>query len=153
MYGQCNVPSPNTGFTAIAAGEYHSLGLKTDGSIVAWGDNGYGQCNVPSPNTGFTAIAAGGYHSLGLKQDGSIVAWGWNRCGQCTVPSPNTGFTAIAAGGNQSLGLKTRWLDRGMGMEHGRSMHGAVAQYGFYGHRGQLYVLAWPENLLQIRLH
>ena len=27
-YGQCNVPSPNTGFTAIAAGGDHSLGLK-----------------------------------------------------------------------------------------------------------------------------
>ena len=36
-YGQCNVPSPNTGFVAVAAGGYHSLGLKEDGSIVAWG--------------------------------------------------------------------------------------------------------------------
>ena len=35
------------------------LGLKADGSIVAWGYNDYGQCNVPSPNTGFVAIAAG----------------------------------------------------------------------------------------------
>jgi formylglycine-generating enzyme required for sulfatase activity len=105
-YGQCTLPSPNTGFTAIAAGNSHSLGLKTDGSIVAWGRNDYGQCTVPSPNTGFTAIAAGGYHSLGLKQDGSIVAWGRNDYGQCTVPSPNTGFTAIAAGGYHSLGLK-----------------------------------------------
>jgi hypothetical protein len=26
--GQCDVPSPNVGFTAIAAGWYHSLGLK-----------------------------------------------------------------------------------------------------------------------------
>ena len=100
------MPSPNTGFTAIAAGDYHSLGLKADGSIVAWGNNGYGQCTVPSPNTGFTAIAAGGWHSLGLKTDGSIVAWGDNWDGQCTVPSPNTGFTAIAAGYDYSLGLK-----------------------------------------------
>ena len=53
------MPEPNTGFTAIAAGGYHSLGLKQDGSIVAWGDNDDGQCNVPEPNTGFTAIAAG----------------------------------------------------------------------------------------------
>ena len=100
------MPSPNTGFIAIAAGGYHSLGLKTDGSIVAWGSNGYGQCTVPLPNTGFTAIAACGMHSLGLKTDGSIVAWGDNYKGQCDVPSPNTGFTAIAAGGYHSLGLK-----------------------------------------------
>jgi hypothetical protein len=101
------VPSPNTGFIAIATGFGHSLGLKTDGSIVAWGDNYYGQCTVPSPNTGFIAIATGLWHSLGLKTDGSIVSWGRNEYGQCTLPSPNTGFTAIAAGGYHSLGLKT----------------------------------------------
>ena len=37
---------------AVAAGGYHSLGLKADGSIVAWGYNSYGQSDVPSPNTG-----------------------------------------------------------------------------------------------------
>ena len=103
--GQCNVPSPNTGFIAVTAGEYHSLGLKADGSVVAWGDNGDGQCNVPSPNTGFVAIAAGWWHSLGLKADCSIVAWGWNGISQCNVPSPNTGFAAVAAGGLHSLAL------------------------------------------------
>ena len=35
-YGQCNVPSPNSGFVAIAAGSSYSLGLKANGSIVAW---------------------------------------------------------------------------------------------------------------------
>jgi len=94
------------GFTAIAASETHSLGLKQDGSIVAWGRNYDGECNVPSPNTKFVAVAAGGYHSLGLKADGSIVAWGSNWERQCNVPSPNTGFVAVAAGGYHSLGLK-----------------------------------------------
>jgi len=105
------------GFTAVAAGSYHSLGLKADGAIVAWGDNGYGQCNVPAPNSGFIALAAGCGHSLGLKSDGSIVAWGWNGYGQCNVPAPNSGFTAVAAGGYHSLGLKgngsvVAWGDR-----------------------------------------
>jgi len=36
---QCDVPTPNTDFVAVAAGMRHSLGLKADGSIVAWGDN------------------------------------------------------------------------------------------------------------------
>ena len=35
------------GFTDIAAGGAHSLGLKEDGSLVAWGDNGHGQCDTP----------------------------------------------------------------------------------------------------------
>jgi len=71
-YGQCNVPSPNSDFVAVAAGygygySGHSLGLKGDGSIVAWGYNDYGQCNVPSPNSDFVAVAAGYSHSLGVK--------------------------------------------------------------------------------------
>jgi alpha-tubulin suppressor-like RCC1 family protein len=37
LEGQCNVATPNSGFVAVAAGDYQSLGLKADGSIVAWG--------------------------------------------------------------------------------------------------------------------
>ena len=54
-------------FIAIAAGYLHSLGLKDDGSVAAWGYNDDGQCNVPAPNSGFIDIAAGAYRSLGLK--------------------------------------------------------------------------------------
>jgi hypothetical protein len=90
----------------VGAGGSHGLGLKADGSIVAWGDNYYGQCNVPTPNNDFVAVSAGDVHSLGLKQDGSIVAWGYNNYGDCNVPSPNTGFVAVAAAWYNSLGLK-----------------------------------------------
>ena len=61
------MPDPNAGFVAVAAGNDHSLGLKYDGSIVAWGHNYLGQCDVPDPNTGFVVAAAGGDHNLGLK--------------------------------------------------------------------------------------
>jgi len=120
--GECNVPDPNVDFVEVAAGglyridcwhamcrdyaDGHSLGLKANGSIVAWGRNNDGQCDVPEPNADFVAVAAGGAHSLGLKGDGSIVAWGSNRDGQCSVPEPNTGFVAIEAGDAHSLGLK-----------------------------------------------
>ena len=39
------------------------LGLRADGSIVAWGDNR----SVPSPNAGFVAVSAGGFHSLAIR--------------------------------------------------------------------------------------
>ncbi len=92
---------------ALAAGYDHSLGLKSDGSIVAWGWNYYGQCDVPEPNTEFVALAAGYDHSLGLKSDGSIVAWGNNGYGQCNVPAPNAEFVSLSAGSRHSLGLKS----------------------------------------------
>ena len=47
------------------------MGLKSDGSVVAWGWNPYGQCDVPEPNGDFVAVAACGVYSggfaLGLK--------------------------------------------------------------------------------------
>ncbi|MCK5785870.1 MAG: hypothetical protein KAH54_04835 [Candidatus Sabulitectum sp.] len=97
----------DTGFVAVAGGGYHSLGLKADGSIVAWGDNTLGQCNVPEPDTGFVAVAAGMRFSMGLRSDGSIVAWGDNTIGQCAVPDSGNGFIAIAGGGYHGLGLRS----------------------------------------------
>jgi hypothetical protein len=57
------VPAGLSGATAIAAGAFHSLALKQDGTVVAWGDNGYGQSTVPAGLSGVTAIAAGYDHS------------------------------------------------------------------------------------------
>jgi alpha-tubulin suppressor-like RCC1 family protein len=109
--GQCDAPLPNEDFIAIAAGWYHSLGLKTDGSVVAWGCDDplydYGQCDVPDPNADFIGIAAGWKHSLGLKADGSVVAWGRNDYGECDVPEPNADFIAVAGGLWHSLGIQT----------------------------------------------
>lgn len=83
---------------AVACGGGHSLGLRSDGTIVAWGNNYDGQCDVPAPNTDFIAVAGGGFHSLGLKSDGTIVAWGANSWGECNVPEPNEDFIAVACG-------------------------------------------------------
>lgn len=110
--GQCNVPPPNSDFIAVAGGRYHSLGLKANGTVEAWGGN-YdadgiyrGQSNPPVPNRGFVAIAAGWYHNLGLRTDGSIVVWGDTSNGKGAVPVPNSNFDAIAAGCYYSLGLR-----------------------------------------------
>jgi alpha-tubulin suppressor-like RCC1 family protein len=68
-----------TRFTAIAAGGFHSLALKSDGTVVAWGYNDFGQSTVPAGLSGVVAIAGGWFHSLALKSDGTVVAWGAGR--------------------------------------------------------------------------
>jgi hypothetical protein len=100
-----------SGVTAIAAGGYHSVALKSDGTVLAWGDNSSGQTDVPASLSGVTAIAAGGDnyggHTVALKNDGSVVAWGNNFYGQTTVPvAAQSGVTAIAAGGYHTVALK-----------------------------------------------
>src|SRR5262245_36273647 len=76
--GQCRVPSGLSDAIAISAGYVHSLVLRSNGTVVAWGceTDDEGQCNVPSGLSGVTAIAAGGFHSLALKRDGTVDAWG-----------------------------------------------------------------------------
>jgi len=100
------MPAPNAGFVAVAGGCGHSLGLKSDGTIVAWGKNDYDQCRVPAPNAGFVAVAGGCEQSLGLKSDRTIVAWGWNEYGQGEAPSPNADFLGVAGAGFCNLGLR-----------------------------------------------
>ena len=57
------------GVTAIAGGGNHTMALKSDGSVVAFGYNQQGQCNI-SETLGFcTAIAAGGSHSIAIQID------------------------------------------------------------------------------------
>ena len=97
-----------SGVIAVAAGGYHSLALKADGSVVAWGDNSLRPVQRPGrgPERG-DRRGRGDYHSLALKADGSVVAWGLNINGQCTVPaSAQSGVIAMAAGGYHSLALK-----------------------------------------------
>ena len=92
-----NVPvevSSLTGIIAIAGGNVHSLALKNNGTVWAWGNNSYGElgiwgqggdANVPVQTlylTGIAAIASHANHSLALKNDGSVWAWGWGDLGQ-----------------------------------------------------------------------
>lgn len=88
----------------ISAGWAHTVGLKSDGTVVAVGDNEDGQCNV-SGWTDIVAISAGSSHTVGLKSDGTVVAVGDNEYGQCDV-SDWTDIVAISAGLSHTVGLK-----------------------------------------------
>jgi hypothetical protein len=110
-----------TGVVSVAAGSYHSLALKSGGTVWAWGYNARGQvgdgttANKSSPVqvsglSGVVSIAAGGNSSYVVKSDGTVWAWGYNNKSQLgdgttankTAPVQIPGLTNIvkASGGN-----------------------------------------------------
>ncbi|MEK6676892.1 MAG: tail fiber domain-containing protein [Planctomycetota bacterium] len=101
-FGQAN-NAPWGTFIAIAAGINHSVAIRSDGTLTAWGSNDYGQTDVPSGT--FTRIAAGGFHSVAIRSDGTLVEWGSNDHGQTDVPSGT--FISIAAGVYHSLAIRS----------------------------------------------
>ncbi|MGA2863507.1 MAG: LamG-like jellyroll fold domain-containing protein [Verrucomicrobiota bacterium] len=92
--------------TNIAAGQWHNLALKTDGTVVGWGANGSGQTTIPAGLTNCLAVAAGSSHSLALEADGTVIGWGDNAYGQTTIPAGLTNCLAVAAGSSHSLALE-----------------------------------------------
>jgi alpha-tubulin suppressor-like RCC1 family protein len=95
----------------VAGGGTHSLALRTDGSVAAWGagDSYYPNVvNVPT-NLRASAVAAGDYHSVALRTNGSVAAWGgyiYNGGAETNVPAGLSNVVAIAAGGSHTLALR-----------------------------------------------
>ncbi|MET1007718.1 MAG: hypothetical protein ABWX96_19365 [Propionibacteriaceae bacterium] len=94
-----------------SAGSYASLALRSDGTVVGWGQNNYGETSPPADLTGVVAIDSGPGFSVALRSDGSVAAWGSNASGQLDVPADLGPVTAISAGGYfgyQGIGVPDR---------------------------------------------
>ncbi len=118
-----------SGIIKIAAAGYHSLALKSDGTVHCWGENAFGDLGngtTTTPTsavqttglTGITDIAGGDDHSVALKNNGTVWGWGDNMYGEVgdgTTTNRNvpvqvaglTGIIAVSSGSNFTLALKS----------------------------------------------
>jgi alpha-tubulin suppressor-like RCC1 family protein len=98
---------------ASATGRGTSFGVRSDGSLWAWGSNYYGmlglgrtsEASVASPTRvgsglDWSRVYVGETHVLALKQDGALYSWGSDDNGQLgvtTATSPCPGDTSVLA--------------------------------------------------------
>jgi alpha-tubulin suppressor-like RCC1 family protein len=58
------------------SGQYHNIGLRSDGSVCTFGDKDYNQFDNNPEFKDFVLIACGDYHNIGLRINNSIITWG-----------------------------------------------------------------------------
>jgi Regulator of chromosome condensation (RCC1) repeat/Immunoglobulin domain/Immunoglobulin I-set domain/Ig-like domain CHU_C associated len=100
-----NVPASLDDVVAISAGAYHSLAIRSDGSVASWGSSGSEVSGVVPTGLGpVVGVAAGWGHSLALRHDGTVVAWGKSEVGM--APPDLDRVVSVAAGDSHALALK-----------------------------------------------
>lgn len=113
-------------------GAGHTVGLRSDGTVVAVGDNKYHQCEV-SKWRDIVAIAAGDWYTVGLKSNGTVLITGHNEPGNEYIDEDIykwKNIVDVAAGFGQTLGLKK---------------NGSVVAIGYNTNNEREGTLSWPK--------
>lgn len=123
------IPADRTITPMTASGNSHTLILKSDGTVLAYGDNTYGQTasgskysdkvtevKFPAGTPAIVGVTAGDNFSMALDKNGNVYAWGYNENGELglgstyNVSTPTrikslSNIVKIVAGANHSLAL------------------------------------------------
>ncbi len=146
-----------TGVIAIAAGNYHSLAVKSDGTVWGWGNNDKWQIGDDARTfqvnlrasqlaglENITAIAGGLYHSVFVQDNGTAWGLGENGYGQLgdgTLTDPrktpvqavnHTNVTAIASRGYHTITLKSDGTVWAYGYNDNGQLGNGVRDWGKY---------------------
>ena len=121
--GECNAEGgeapacpEDCGWTQVVTGEYHSCGIRMDGTLFCWGSNSEGQLGQPSDTPSLTHntrvelpgpvldVATHKNHVCALVEisssDTSVYCWGSNVSGQLGDGSFTDSATPVAVGGD-----------------------------------------------------
>lgn len=121
-FGQC--------FQQISAGGYHSLAIKSDGTLWGWGTNSSGELGTGTMTNSLIPIQIGtdsdwqsvharGDFSAAIKTNGTLWTWGFNSFGQLgdgtntlvrdipTQVGTSTNWQSVSAGADNTFALKT----------------------------------------------
>ena len=143
-YGDIYMVTNILGAVSVAAGDWHSLVLKWNGTILAFGKNNDGQLGIGNTSDtskpslvsniiSATSIACGSAFSMAVLSNGTVQAWGDNADGElgigATTPNPMlvptnviglNNIVMVACGDNHALALDSSgqvwaWGDNSVG--------------------------------------
>jgi alpha-tubulin suppressor-like RCC1 family protein len=118
---------------SVSAGEWHSSGIKSDGTLWVWGYNAYGQGGqgtsgtayaiIGSPtqvgaNNNWQSVSVGTNYTLAIKSDGTLWGMGTNEHGELGIGSTtfsslpiqigtSSNWKQVSANNGYSIGIKT----------------------------------------------
>ncbi|NOU67511.1 hypothetical protein GC096_26060 [Paenibacillus sp. LMG 31461] len=113
---QLNILPELTWVSQVAAGANHSVALRQDGTVWAWGYDVF--CQIGTRDewgqiqglTDIVEISTKGNYNLAVKDDGTVWEWGYNfeDIGTCDPTQVNnlSGIVSVSAGWNHSLAVK-----------------------------------------------
>ncbi len=97
-----------SGSQLISAGNFHTLAVKSDGTVLSTGKNRHGQCDVGAWSN-IVAVAAGGDFSVGVLRNGMVVTCGKKHSNSRNVRGWKN-IISVSAGAEDIIGLTSDGL-------------------------------------------
>jgi alpha-tubulin suppressor-like RCC1 family protein len=138
----------STNWITVAAGNSHSCGLQSDGTLSCWGANDRGQLGVttpvisgpvvvpsPTPHQKWTTIAIGGSSTCATLSDATLWCWGDNRYGEVGLGDAPDGSRPSFVDSPTQVGTDNTWRVPAVGEQSACAAHidGTAACWGFDG--------------------
>jgi len=134
-------------WASVYAGEEHTVAVRTDGSLWAWGSNSAGQLGngeegranmILSPtrigtDNNWASVSAGAFHTVAVRTDGTLWAWGSNQFGQLGNGGGGDGDRSLNP---IQVGAAANWASSSVGIGHTLAV----------GRDGSLWVWGWNQD-------